>query len=1330
MTSVKMPLSIAYLDNRSSGLVDRNEIFKNRIIRELNPALSLDQRIAAAHNICKDINSYSADVIAAMWSVIEDWTSEDAPLKAREAARALLKTLYDLIVTSFSPSEASLQISALADLTRGGQYLEPFETELMVFLTSLLESLYIAAADARERQHGENKSKNASNKDSSSTDNLSSRTSGLPKDMLGEVKSLRDTFYLIDNIITHNWNTSQDAQIENLIESITSIARRTIAKKDLHGVVKVLRAIATRAKVPSNTLVPCIRVLCTIYGVPRISFEDELWICLKALLRSDLPRPEAQRTTINTLLGSLTRVPTETEANQVVPMIRGTLFAVGRIAKDSDVAGLLIKQMEPLALGLGHVHITQPQLKDEVLLAAKSLLSIFDSLAEFSTICGPDFGNYTFDAFVADIETASQLSPLNLVEGYAEMPERAVDCLIKMFLRCLPHSASKTSHLYEVLLAAAAPSNPINIRLKVTKLLSRLRCDSRGALEIIKLPDSQSLAGDLCRTEATASTTRSDEASSTRTSMYDRPPSIRQSRSSAIDMTKVVRSRSATRSSNLREEYSRAAPPLWMYDGGKKGLPEEPPGGPSQVVYSDIPSPTDPFVLDISSWLDVVIQVLENDSDWEIYSYILVHLPSQLTNRTLCARHVRQLQTLHNLVVDQLEKGSFHRPPRHTGMKMGDVALCLYHILTMLVPYHEQFGRRELDNAVRTFLAGISKYDRAGKCCIDALALCCHEIPSVVDRHIFNIIQKMSQKIIQSLAVDVLEFLAGLARLPEAYSSATMKLPESHSSGGGEDETFFKKVFGICISYIQSTREQRQKSADESQGQSSGRSNRQSATSGEMATPIEYHKSTDVRVDLSEYIYILAYHVIIFWFLAIDINRRAQHVGWIARELAWKESSGNEVLEEQSQVILDMMHRTAFSNLGETEPGRAFAEPKETPIKKTWLLGMSIITVEVLPSLDIGQFTKRQASGTTHALYHHNTSRLPDHHIPDHNNTSGLFAAEQVDVYPNHMFLQLCSTIAPIPIPLQPVVLPDDDFTKRALSSFDRTDTVDGHKAGVIYIGDGQSEESKILANTCGTEDYEEFLSGLGTAVQLQGAKFNTQGLDRESNIDGTQTYAWRDRVTEIVFHVATMMPTDLENDPHSNNKKRHVGNDRVKIIYNNSGKAFNFDTFPSDFNNVNIVISPEAHTAGERTTERRKSHDAVKTEPSVVDQSRFYKVQTLCSPNFPTLSLAATPKVVSASVLPAFVRQIALNASVFAHVWSETLGQGKYISSWRSRLQQINRLRERYGNSQTSANVSYPMPTNAPAYVEGNEWLGTVAMGGMTERDQLLMGLDFTRWT
>jgi len=43
----------------------------------------------------------------------------------------------------------------------------------------------------------------------------------------------------------------------------------------------------------------------------------------------------------------------------------------------------------------------------------------------------------------------------------------------------------------------------------------------------------------------------------------------------------------------------------------------------------------------------------------------------------------------------------------------------------------------------------------------------------------------------------------------------------------------------------------------------------------------------------------------------------------------------------------------------------------------------------------------------------------------------------------------------------------------------------------------------------------------------------------------------------QVVFHVATLMPTK-ETDPSCNNKKLHIGNDYVTIVFNESGQEYN----------------------------------------------------------------------------------------------------------------------------------------------------------------------------
>lgn len=963
-------------------------------------------------------------------------------------------------------------------------------------------------------------------------------------------------------------------------------------------------------------------------------------------------------------------------------------------------------------------------------------ISVIACLAGVAAECGPDIENDTFQPLLDVIEKALKLASSDPAVP-AEALDRTVECLIKTFLRSLPQSSLKTRRLYNLLLSLAAPSNSTSVKLSVIKLLTRLRCDAEEAIEVISFPDSLGLASILCRTEATALSQDSVHIPSNRTSTYEQPHAMRTGRSSVVDNFKPVRSRSTTRSANFRERLPEPTHPLWMYNGPFKGLPEDPQHGPSQVVYSNAPSTEHPNVLDLGSWLDIVVGILEEGSDWEIYAYILVHLPSQLSNRSLFARHVKQLQTILNLVVAQVERTGnkpFITPLLETGVKPRDIVVCLYHTLTMLLPYNENFGRRELESTVRAFANGLDRWDGAGKCCIHALALCCHEVPSVIDKWMFNIIQKMQQKITQSdLAIDILEFLSGLSGLPDACSTATAKVPDAHSSATAEDGGFYMTVFGICIRYLDYARDQRQGQMGNAGTRSSLQPSRQSGSTSELAQSAEASQASDAQTSLSEYVSTLAYNVITSWFLTIEVSRRARHVGWIAKGLACKDRSGNPMVEEQSQVILDMMHRTVFSDLGETQPDERFVDPDETPIRKTWLDGMSILTLEILPSSNSGQFTKRQASGTTHASYYHNTAKMPEHHVKGRRSDS-ISHPGLPDVYPNHMFLQISSTIAPLPIPLQPIVLPDNDVMQRVLRNFDRTDTVDGHKAGVIYIGEGQSSESEILANSQGTDAYAAFLSGLGTKVKLQDAKFNTQGLDRVSNVDGTDTYAWRDRVTEIVFHVPTMMPTDTENDPQGVKKKAHVGNDRVKIIYNNSGRIFDFNTFPSEMNFVNIIVTPEAHTGGGRLVSARKSGriTAKEDEPdaSATELYGYYKVQTICSSKLPQLSPAASLKVVSAEALPTFVRNIALNASVFCQIWSVVLGHGEYYSSWRVRLREIIRLRKEYANTNVSANVAYPLGPGPPPIHDGDSYTGVVSVGGIAEPSYFHMSLDFTRWT
>jgi hypothetical protein len=102
---------------------------------------------------------------------------------------------------------------------------------------------------------------------------------------------------------------------------------------------------------------------------------------------------------------------------------------------------------------------------------------------------------------------------------------------------------------------------------------------------------------------------------------------------------------------------------------------------------------------------------------------------------------------------------------------------------------------------------------------------------------------------------------------------------------------------------------------------------------------------------------------------------------------------------------------------------------------------------------------------------------------------------------------------------------------------------------------------------------------------------------------------------------------------------------------------------------------------------------------------SPFFAVQVMSQPGFPEISPAAEPKLISLQALPSFIRLLAINASVFSHVWANR--DGEHISSWRSRLQEINRLRERYGPK------TQPTPSPPPGSLGGGGGVGSMFTGG-----------------
>ncbi|KAG6240560.1 hypothetical protein E4U25_007760 [Claviceps purpurea] len=867
---------------------------------------------------------------------------------------------------------------------------------------------------------------------------------------------------------------------------------------------------------------------------------------------------------------------------------------------------------------------------------------------------------------------------------------------VRMFLRTMNFHSRKSVKLFNVLVDIAKQNQgELDARLTAMKLLFRLRADWAHRVFVTDDLDNTYLATAMCRTDASyAKKQAGDAAHAFRLSRSEYSAHPRTSRGVSLGQTQIqdrtmpLRSPSGPRgrlgrqyqlwrcpdANNLPDDIPTSISPVllshnWTLEAShandNDGKNEDVNDDEDEILHSDEVHRTS--VLDVSIWLDAVLEILQ-DSDWEVYSFTLVHLPAQLSNHAIFSAAIPQIQTLRHTVCEQIRTNSFLEPPFHAGLRRADVAICLFHSLTMILSYHEHFGKGDEDEIVKTFILGIGTWERTAKYCIHALSICCHELPLSTSKSLIQMLNQMAASITQPhVSVHILEFLACLSRLHHVYVNFR------------EDE--YRIVFAICFRYLEYARDKR-------------RSNRNSHNS-EPSTPgtpgagwTDASHTAAPSDESPQYVHALAYHVILFWFLALKLADRAAHVGWIAKKLFSDSDNVPQTADEQALTSIDFMQRVTYADVDESAEDPFFTEERFGEIvRKQWLVGNSIVTVKQATSSGWAQIIKRQPSGTSAYTIRETFTPPPPHQVENHVDVSREGQASTNAVLPSHVLLQLMSPVPQSFESTRPIPLPDEEAIDRAIRVFDRSSSVDGHKVGVIYIGEEQTGEAEILANVCGSSDYTEFLNNLGTLTKLKGATFNTQGLDREYDTDGQYTFCWRDRVTEIVFHVTTQMPTNLERDPQCTLKKRHIGNDFVNIIFNDSGKPFRFDTFPSQFNYVNIVITP-ASRASFIATRTTTSFGGLRGQP-------FYRVQVLSKPGFPEISPASETKMISLNALPGFIRAVALNASVFCHVWNAREG-GEHISSWTGRLREIKRLRERYGPKPTASTAPSPLPVSS----------------------------------
>eukprot|EP01119_Soliformovum_irregulare_P020960 TRINITY_DN6861_c0_g1_i1.p1 TRINITY_DN6861_c0_g1~~TRINITY_DN6861_c0_g1_i1.p1 ORF type:complete len:938 (-),score=211.93 TRINITY_DN6861_c0_g1_i1:421-3153(-) len=128
-------------------------------------------------------------------------------------------------------------------------------------------------------------------------------------------------------------------------------------------------------------------------------------------------------------------------------------------------------------------------------------------------------------------------------------------------------------------------------------------------------------------------------------------------------------------------------------------------------------------------------------------------------------------------------------------------------------------------------------------------------------------------------------------------------------------------------------------------------------------------------------------------------------------------------------------------------------------------------------------------------------------------------------------------------------------------------------KVGLLYIKEGQTQETEYLQNNESSPQLENFLSFLGDHVTLADWKGFMGGLHPQR--DGKESICAQWNEFTIMFHVSTML-THNQDDPQQLAKKRHIGNDSVVIVFTeNSQQPFSPANFRSKVTQNYIVVQP-----------------------------------------------------------------------------------------------------------------------------------------------------------
>lgn len=368
---------------------------------------------------------------------------------------------------------------------------------------------------------------------------------------------------------------------------------------------------------------------------------------------------------------------------------------------------------------------------------------------------------------------------------------------------------------------------------------------------------------------------------------------------------------------------------------------------PDRVVHADQDRsilPQGVWLL-VAEYLTMLIELLSDESDWELVSFVLVHLPLQLVNQHFfCGPRSREaVQNLLNNLCIWLGPGGTLPIGRHlpSGLKKTDLSAVAYQTLDVLVSYHRQFSSAQHVSIVKAFHAGISANETTAKVCIQALTTAVHDLGSALAKHLPEILTTLSAlHSNMAISIHTLEFISAACHNTSLYTNFT--------------NDHFETVFAVALNIITTHHDS---------------VTSQPASNESLAVISAYVTS--------QHLLQFAYAAIYPWFLALPVRQRAAFVPFIVSKLVQAKRSPDDE-DERSEVCMDFLHRYTYSN-ADPKPAASFMGDLVMPsptaasgggaedediVTKHWALGNAFLTIHANKRTGWGKIETKRPSGT------------------------------------------------------------------------------------------------------------------------------------------------------------------------------------------------------------------------------------------------------------------------------------------------------------------------------------------------------------------------------